>query len=36
MSGIDRADQMIGYYSTQKKCLRWYIKVFFHLMDIFL
>jgi len=34
MSGIDRADQMISYYPTPRKCLRWYIKVFFHLMDM--
>lgn len=29
MSGIDTADQMISYYPTPRKCLRWYIKVFF-------
>jgi len=34
MSGIDRADQMISYYPSPRKCLRWYIKVFFHAMDI--
>lgn len=33
MSGIDRSDQMISYYSTPRKCLRWYVKVFFHLLD---
>lgn len=29
MSGIDRADQMVSYYSSPRKCLRWYKKVFF-------
>jgi len=29
MTGIDSADQMISYYPTPRKCLRWYIKVFF-------
>lgn len=33
MSGIDRSDQMISYYSTPRKSLRWYIKIFFHLVD---
>lgn len=33
MSGIDRSDQMLSYYSTPRKSLRWYVKVFFHLMD---
>lgn len=28
MSGIDRADQMISYYPTPRKCLRWYISFF--------
>lgn len=34
MSGIDRADQMVSYYSSPRKCLRWYKKVFFHLLDL--
>lgn len=34
MSGIDRADQMISYYSTPRKTIRWYLKLFFHLMDV--
>lgn len=34
MSGIDRCDQMISYYSTPKKSIRWYKKVLFHLLDI--
>ncbi|KAE9525645.1 hypothetical protein AGLY_014172 [Aphis glycines] len=34
MSGRDRADQMMSYYPMPRKCMRWYIKVFFHLVDI--
>lgn len=34
MSGIDRADQIMSYYPMPRKCMRWYIKVFFHLVDI--
>lgn len=34
MSGVDRNDQMTSYYSTPRKSLRWYIKVFFHILDI--
>lgn len=34
MSGIDRSDQMVSYYSSPRKTLRWYKKVFFHLLDV--
>lgn len=34
MSGIDRSDQMVSYYSSPRKSLRWYKKVFFHLIDL--
>lgn len=34
MSGVDRADQMLSYYSTPRKTIRWYLKLFFHLLDI--
>ena len=34
MSGIDRCDQMVSYYSTPRKTLRWYFKVFFHFVDL--
>nr|CAH7724533.1 unnamed protein product [Callosobruchus chinensis] len=34
MSGVDRADQMMSYYSSPRKTIRWYRKVFFHLIDI--
>jgi hypothetical protein len=33
MSGVDRSDQMINYYSSPRKTIRWYKKVFFHLLD---
>lgn len=36
MSGIDRSDQMVSYYSSPRKTIRWYKKVIFifHLLDI--
>lgn len=34
MSGIDRGDQMLAYYSTPRKSVRWYLKLFFHVFDI--
>lgn len=34
MSGIDRADQMMSYHPMPRKCMLWYIKVFFLLVDI--
>lgn len=34
MSGIDRADQMIAFYSCPRKTIRWYKKVFLHMLDI--
>ncbi|CAK1592332.1 unnamed protein product [Parnassius mnemosyne] len=33
MSGVDRLDQMISYYSSPRKTIRWYKKVLFHIMD---
>ncbi|XP_045457227.1 piggyBac transposable element-derived protein 4-like [Melitaea cinxia] len=34
MSGIDRCDQMVSYYSCPRKTIRWYKKVIFYMMDI--
>ncbi|KAL0812035.1 hypothetical protein ABMA28_009429 [Loxostege sticticalis] len=34
MSGIDRCDQMVSYYSSPSKTVRWYKKVIFHLLDL--
>lgn len=34
MSGIDRCDQMVSYYSSPSKTVRWYKKVILHLLDL--
>lgn len=34
MSGVDRSDQMLSYYTTPRKTVRWYLKLFFHYVDI--
>lgn len=34
MSGIDRSDQMVSYYSCPRKTIFWYKKVIFHLLDL--
>lgn len=34
MSGIDRSDQMLSYYASTTKTIKWYRKVFFRLVDI--
>lgn len=34
ISGIDRCDQMLSYYSSPRKTIKWYKKVMFHLLDI--
>jgi hypothetical protein len=34
MSGIDRAGQIVNYYSSPRKILKWYKKVLFHLLEI--
>lgn len=34
MSGIDRSDQLISYYSCPKKTIRWYKKVLCHFIDM--
>ena len=34
MSGVDRADQMMSYYSCPRKTIRWYKKIIFHLLDV--
>lgn len=34
MSGVDRSDQMISYYSSPRKTIRWHKKILFHLFDI--
>lgn len=34
MSGIDRSDQFLAYYSCPRKTVRWYKKVLCHIFDI--
>lgn len=34
MSGVDRSDQMVSYYSSPRITCKWYKKVVFHLLDI--
>lgn len=34
MGGVDLSDMMLSYYNTSRKTLRWYVKVFFHLLNI--
>ena len=34
MSGVDRSDQMLAYYSYSKKTLRWYKKIGSHIFEI--
>lgn len=34
MSGIDRQDQMMAYYPCSRKTLRWYKKLFIHVLQL--
>lgn len=34
MGGVDRLDQLIGYYSRWKKSRKWYMTVLHHFIDI--
>ncbi|KAG4074074.1 hypothetical protein HA402_014279 [Bradysia odoriphaga] len=36
MGGIDRADQMMSYYSAERKTVRWYKKLGIHFIEIFI
>lgn len=36
MSGIDRQDQMLAYYPSERKTLRWYKKLGIHLLSMML
>lgn len=36
MSGIDRSDQMLSYYSALRKTIRWYKKIGLHVLEIML
>jgi len=32
--GVDRSDQMLSYYSFERKTIKWWKKLFFHLFDL--
>ncbi|GFY54529.1 piggyBac transposable element-derived protein 4 [Trichonephila inaurata madagascariensis] len=36
MSGADRQDQMLSYYLSERKALRWYKKLFFYVIEVIL
>ncbi|XP_037032190.1 piggyBac transposable element-derived protein 4-like [Bradysia coprophila] len=36
MGGIDRADQMMSYYSSERKTVRWYKKLGIHFIEAFI
>lgn len=36
MKGVDRMDQFMSYYPMERKTLRWYKKVFFHILHLLL
>jgi hypothetical protein len=33
-TGVDRSDQMLSYYSLERKTIKWWKKLFFHLFDL--
>lgn len=34
MSGIDRQDQMLAYYPSERKTIRWPLKIFIHILQM--
>jgi hypothetical protein len=34
MAGVDRLDQMLSYYTNERRTKKWYLKVFFHLLEV--
>ncbi|XP_015774860.1 PREDICTED: piggyBac transposable element-derived protein 3-like [Acropora digitifera] len=34
MNAVDRSDQMLATHNVQRKCMRWWKTLFFHLIDI--
>lgn len=36
MSGVDRSDQMSSYYNCARKCRKWWRKMFFHFIEVWL
>jgi len=33
-TGVDRSDQMLAYYSLERKTINWWKKLIFHLVDL--
>ena len=33
-TGVDRSNQMLSYYSFERKTIKWWKKLFFHLFDL--
>jgi hypothetical protein len=33
-TGVDRSDQMLSYYSIERKTIIWWKKLFFHIFDL--
>jgi len=33
-TGVDRSDQMLSYYSFERKTIKWWKKLFFHVFDV--
>jgi hypothetical protein len=33
-TGVERSDQMLSYYSPERKMIKWLKKTFFHLFDL--
>jgi hypothetical protein len=33
-TGVDRSDQMLSYYSFERKTIKWWKKLFFYLFDL--
>jgi hypothetical protein len=34
VTGVDRSDQMLSYYTFARKTVKWWKKLFFHLFDL--
>ena len=34
MNAVDRSDQILATYNVQRKCIRWWKTLFFHLIDV--
>ena len=34
MKGVDLSNQLISYYELNRKTIKWWKRIFFHLLDI--